>query len=171
MSTPTDRVAVVGAGCSTLISELIRDGATAITAVDISAVALDRLRSKLEDDTSRQGLPIEFVVSNVLDFERSDDFDIWHDRATFHFLTDPLDQQTYASRVAAAVRIGGYFVLSGFAPDGPEQCSGLEVARHHTNELVALFGEHFDVVESSTFDHTTPWGSQQRFSHHVLRRK
>ena len=166
MSTPTDRIVVVGAGCSTLISELVEDGYSSITAVDISRAALEQLRTALG---ARAGL-VTMVVSDVCDFEPDEQCAVWHDRATFHFLTGADTQHSYVERASAALRSGGHLVLSGFAPGGPLQCSGLDVARHSLEDLEGLFGNNFDVIEQISVDHVTPWGSTQQFLHTLFRR-
>ena len=97
--------------------------------------------------------------------------DVWHDRATFHFLTDLADQQRYVELVNDSVAAHGHVVLATFGVDGPEQCSGLPVARHSAESLAALFGDHFELVESCLCDHATPWGVPQSFTHALLARK
>lgn len=167
MSTPSDAVVVVGAGCSALITELVDDGYSSITAVDISAEALDQLRLALGDRATN----VNLVVSDVCAFVADEPSVVWHDRATFHFLTDPAQQQTYVARASASVVTGGHLVLSGFAPDGPLQCSGLDVARHSLEELTALFGGDFELIDHATVEHVTPWGSTQQFLHTLFRRR
>lgn len=158
---------VVGAGCSTLITELVADGYRSITAVDISAAALDQLEHALGENADAA----EYVVSDVCAFTTPDPFDVWHDRATFHFLAAGQQQSAYVERVAAGLKQGGHLVLAGFAPDGPEQCSGLDVARHSVADLVTLFGDEFELIDSETIDHVTPWESAQRFVHTLFRRR
>ena len=167
VSTPVDTVVVVGAGCSTLISELVDDGYRSITAVDISAAALDQLRSALGDDAAA----VDMVGSDVCDFVSARPCAVWQDRATFHFLTTPEQQQKYAERAAASVRAHGHLVLSGFSADGPLQCSGLDVARHSLDDLVELFGTDFELVEQMNVEHVTPWNTTQQFLHTLFRRR
>jgi SAM-dependent methyltransferase len=161
VSAPSDPIVVVGAGRSTLIAELVADGWTGITAVDISQAALEHLRSLLGSDEAT----VRFVQCDITEFESDEPVSVWHDRATFHFLVDSDDQRRYADRAAAAVRPGGHLVLAGFAPDGPEQCSGLPVARHTTGSLITIFGSRFDLLDANEVDHLTPWGAAQRFLH------
>ena len=167
VSAPTDRVVVIGAGCSALIDELLDDGYRDVTAVDVSATALDQLVGLLGERAKQ----VTRVVVDVRDYQPDGPVDLWHDRATFHFLVDPVDQRQYARRAAAAIRPGGHLLLAGFAPDGPEQCSGLDVARHSTDSIMDLFGSHFDVEDSFEHEHLTPSASTQRFLHVVLRRR
>ena len=158
---------VAGAGCSTLITELVGDGYRSITAVDISAAALDQLRCALGDDAAA----VDMVVSDVCDFESAQRCAVWHDRATFHFLSVPAQQQRYVGRAAASVRTGGHLVLSGFSVDGPLQCSGLDVVRHSLDELIELFGADFEIIEHASGEHVTPWNSTQQFLHTLFRRR
>jgi len=167
VSTPADEVVVVGAGCSALITDLVDDGYASITAVDISAAAMSQLESVLGDRSTA----VETVVSDVCDFASTKPVAVWHDRATFHFLTDVDARSRYVERVAASVAPGGHLVLSGFAPDGPLQCSGLDVARHSLDDLAALFGADFDLVEHANVEHVTPWDSTQHFLHTLMQRR
>ncbi len=158
---------VIGAGCSQLIVELLDHGYDSIIAVDISSAALDRLAEALGERADA----VQRMVSDVCDLVLDEQVAVWHDRATFHFLTDPAQQARYAVRAAEAIAGEGHLVLSGFAPDGPLQCSGLDVARHSLDDLVELFGNRFELIESFEREHLTPWSASQRFLHTVFRRK
>lgn len=157
------RVAVIGAGASNLVRELDHHG-YAIVAVDISPVALRQLETTLHKPSR-----IELTVADVRSVQLDELVDTWHDRAVFHFFTAAADQDAYVLRVRSTLRVGGHVVLATFAPDGPEQCSGLPVARHDTLSISERFGEAFAVVDSFELDHHTPWGTPQRFTHIVLR--
>ncbi len=165
MSVPSESLVLIGAGTTALVDELIDAGYTAIRAFDISRAALDRLRTKLGERAQH----VEFIRADARTVRFPTQIDLWHDRATFHFLTDPIDQVEYVRSVVAALRPGGHVVLATFASDGPEQCSGLAVARHSPASLELLFGEKFELIESFERDHLTPGGSPQRFLHAVLR--
>jgi SAM-dependent methyltransferase len=165
VSAPSDSLVLIGAGTTTLVAELIEADYAAIRAVDISQVALDRLRVKLGE----RGQHIEFLRADVRTVRFPAAVDLWHDRATFHFLTDPRDQAEYVRSVSAAVRPGGHVVMATFAQGGPTQCSGLAVERHSTESLKRLFGERYELIESFERDHVTPGGAPQRFLHAVLR--
>ena len=165
VTSPSDNIAVVGAGTSTLITELLAAGYRTITAVDISQTALDRLSTKLGDDAAH----VQFIRADVRTVKIPKLIDLWHDRATFHFLTDSTDQSAYARTAAAAVRPGGHLVIAAFAEDGPEQCSGLPVSRHSRNSLDSVFGSRFELIDSFENTHLTPWGTTQRFTHALMR--
>ncbi|CAN5850857.1 class I SAM-dependent methyltransferase [soil metagenome] len=166
VSARTERIAVIGAGASPLVGTLVDVGYGDVHAVDISDMALDRLRAAL----GRGAAAVTFVRADAraLTFRRP--VDVWHDRATLHFLTDHDDRLAYAASAAVAVRPGGHLVLAGFAPDGPTHCSGLPVHRGDAPSLATLFAE-FTLRESFERTHRTPRGAAQRFLHAVLERR
>jgi SAM-dependent methyltransferase len=166
VSVPSDRVAVIGSGASSLLPVLVGQGYVSIDAVDVSGAALEQLSERLGD----VGSTVRFVEADARLVRFDTPIDVWHDRATFHFLTDPDDQAAYVSRAADAVRAGGHVVLATFAPDGPEQCSGLPVQRHDLASLVEVFGPVFVLVDSFGGSHVTPWGSTQAFLYCLFRR-
>lgn len=172
VSVPSDHVAIIGCGASTLIAELVADGYRSIEAADVSQSALDQLRHQLQN---RLGVAAARVVRPVRADMRSVAFEspvaVWHDRAAFHFLTEPLDQAEYAQAAARAVRPGGFLVLAAFAEQGPDQCSGLPVARHSPQTLTTIFGTDFELLETTERDHITPTGASQSFIHALMRRR
>lgn len=99
----------------------------------------------------------------MTDWQPKRSYDLWHDRAAFHFLTAPEDQQAYVRVMSRALKTGGRAVIGTFAPDGPEKCSGLPVARYDAASLQAVLGERFSLVSTRRHAHTTPWGAEQRF--------
>ncbi len=155
---------MIGAGASPLVSELMGAG-FAVVAVDISAAAIETLRSTLEP-----GVLVEYIVADIRNLRLVQPVDAWHDRAVFHFLVEPSDQRAYVESARATLALGGNLVIATFAPDGPDRCSGLPVARHDAASLQQCFGAGFSLVESFELDHQTPSGSLQRFSHAVLQR-
>lgn len=164
---PSSRVAVMGAGVSALVLDLVAEGYRSIDAVDVSPAALDQLRVRLALGASS----VRFVCADVREVRFDGLIDVWHDRATFHFLTSATDQAMYVQRVNEAVAPGGHIVLATFAPDGPEQCSGLPVARHSVAALRELFSECFELVESCARIHVTPGGARQSFIHALFARR
>jgi SAM-dependent methyltransferase len=167
VSALSDRIAVVGAGASTLVGDLVRDGYQHIEAIDISGAALDQLREQLGNGASR----VVMRACDVRYLTFAEPVDVWHDRAVFHFLTDVEDQVAYATRAAGAVRPSGHLLIATFALEGPEQCSGLPVQRHDAASLVAVFGEYFELVESFDDVHVTPSGADQPFVHATFLRR
>lgn len=163
---PTSSVVDVGAGASTLADELLDRGWRDVTVVDVSAEALALVTARL---AARQA-SVTAVVTDLLDWVPDRTYDLWHDRAVLHFLTDPDDRSRYARTAAAAVRPGGHLVVGTFAEDGPSQCSGLPTARCSAADLQALFAEHAELVHTEREEHRTPAGVAQPFTWVVLRR-
>ncbi len=106
---------------------------------------------------------VTWIAADVTAWEPAQAYDVWHDRAAFHFLTDPRDRTAYAERVLRAVRRGGHVIIGTFAPDGPERCSGLPVERHDAASLGKILGPSFELIESRKHSHHTPMGAIQRF--------
>ncbi|MEO6317539.1 MAG: class I SAM-dependent methyltransferase [Acidimicrobiales bacterium] len=166
LAPPGARIAAVGVGASHLIADLLDRGYGPLEAIDISSTALERLRGSLGAAAARVIIRCEDVRSIRFDHP----VDLWHDRATFHFLVDPDHQRAYVESCALAVRPGGHAVLATFALDGPSECSGLPIVRYSGDTLAAAFQEDFRLVRSYPHDHRTPWGSVQRFTYAVLQR-
>lgn len=97
-------------------------------------------------------------------------YDLWHDRAVFHFMTRPEDRDAYIQRVRQAVKQQGYIVVATFGPDGPLKCSGLDIVRYDSNSLVVAFGDGFDLLDTTTEIHKTPWDSEQEFVYCLMRK-
>ena len=165
---PTSDVIDVGGGDSRLVDAVLAEELGRMTVLDLSGAALARARARLgaragevtwlEADVTRAALPASA-------------FDVWHDRAVFHFLTAPEDRARYAAAAARAVRPAGTVILATFAPDGPTRCSGLEVARYTPEGLARELGDAFSLVRGFGDVHHTPAGREQRFSAAVLRRR
>ncbi|MEO5805078.1 class I SAM-dependent methyltransferase [Devosia sp.] len=165
-ATSDDAVVDVGGGASRLVDALVANGQAHITVLDLSAAALDRARSRLSG--ARQ---VDWVVSDITTWSPPRQFNIWHDRAAFHFLTTPADQQAYSAVLRAALPPGGVAIIGTFALDGPEKCSGLPVARYDAPSLSAVLGEDFSLLSSLLHQHSTPWGAIQRFHFATFRRR
>ena len=155
----------VGAGASTLVDEALELGLR-IAVLDISERALNASSERLG---SRAG-QVEWIVGDVTAIEDVGRFDIWHDRAVFHFLTDAFDQERYVSLCERTVALGGIAIVATFAPDGPEMCSGLPVRRYDASELAERCGPRFELVDSERHVHLTPRGVEQRFLYASFRR-
>ena len=177
-----DRTSVVDVGCgeSVMVDALLIDGWQRITLLDISAVALDRVRSRLGSEVADTGSGaslhsggsrLTFTACDVLAWQPVETYSAWHDRAVLHFLTDDAERKSYVALASRAVRSGGGLVLGGFAPDGPDTCSGLPVARRSPAQLADEFGADFRLEESWRHVHATPWGAEQVFTWVLLRRR
>ena len=156
----------IGGGASRLVDALTKRKIGKITVLDLSAVALDAARERLGD----KGTDVKWVVADVTTWEPSQTYDLWHDRAAFHFLTDASDRSAYVGHLKKAVRPGGHVIIGTFALDGPERCSGLPTVRYDAGILGAILGAEFDLMDSRRHDHTTPWGAVQRFQFSTFRR-
>lgn len=164
---PTSRVALIGVGASALVLDLVHHGYQSLDAVDLAEAALDQLARLLGDDVDK----VRRVCADAREVGFDGPLDVWHDRATFHFLTAAVDQAAYVARVHQTVRPGGHVVLATFSERGPAECSGLPVARHTVGALCELFGEAFSLIDTFERDHTTPWGAPQAFTHVLLARR
>ncbi|MFM8896678.1 MAG: methyltransferase domain-containing protein [Actinomycetales bacterium] len=152
----------VGAGRSMLAIELLARGWHPVIALDISTAALEHLHSRAEAAGLADDL--QCITSDVLTWQPVLRVKLWHDRAVFHFLTDPADQAHYADLAARTVLPGGLLIVATFAPDGPEQCSGLPTARHDAESLQRAFAPDFELVDHRRQEHRTPWGAVQPFT-------
>ncbi len=150
----------VGGGASILVDELVVEGYSDLTILDLSSAALTVAKQRL----GKQSDAIHWMEGDItcVDFPIHR-FDIWHDRAVFHFLTSETDRQAYVDRVMRAVRPGGHVIIATFGEDGPEKCSGLPVMRYKPESLHAEFGEAFLLVEHEKEAHHTPSGAVQQF--------
>lgn len=150
----------VGGGASTLVDDLLSNGFNNISVLDLSAKALDVARKRLGTEGDRvTWIPGDICTVNLPD----QTYDIWHDRAVFHFLTDSADRTAYVQQVMKSVKPGGHVIVATFSPDGPEQCSGLPVARYAPEQLHQEFGPSFELIEHMSEEHKTPAGSVQHF--------
>lgn len=150
----------VGGGASRLVDDLAAEGYTDLTVLDLSAAALAVAKQRL----GRLADAVRWVEGDVTQAEFPvNRFDIWHDRAVFHFLTDPADRHAYVERVMRSVRPGGHVIVATFAEDGPEKCSGLPVMKYKPETLHAEFGDAFLLVEHEKEAHHTPVGAVQQF--------
>lgn len=156
----------VGAGASTLIDDLVAAGHRHLTALDISAAALAIARERL----GALANDVEWITGDVTQAELpAGRYDVWHDRAVFHFLTAAADRQAYARVASRALGSDGQIIIATFAPDGPTRCSGLDVVRYDGAALAAEF-PGFALREEARETHLTPGGTEQRFVHCRLRR-
>jgi 2-polyprenyl-3-methyl-5-hydroxy-6-metoxy-1,4-benzoquinol methylase len=152
----------VGGGESTLVDDLLARGYRNLSILDVSLTALDVAKERLGDKADR----INWLCGDVttIAFTRHQ-YDVWHDRAVFHFLTESKERAAYVRQVAHAVKRGGHVIVATFGPEGPTQCSGLNVVRYDPNALHSEFGTSFQLVQHLTELHQTPAGSIQQFTY------
>lgn len=164
---PAASIIDIGGGASRLVDALLDEGFHAVTVLDLSEKALATAKARL----GPRSAGVAWIVADVTTWEPSELYDLWHDRAAFHFLTEAADRLAYAQCVAKAVRPGGHVLIGTFAPDGPERCSGLPVQRHDAASIAAILGDGFALYDSRRDDHITPAGVTQRFQFSCFRRK
>ncbi|MEW9805933.1 trans-aconitate 2-methyltransferase [Mesorhizobium sp. ZMM04-5] len=155
----------IGGGASRLVDAGLDRGLT-MSVLDISDAALDVARARLGP---RAG-DVEWIVADVTPWRPTRSYDIWHDRAAFHFLIEAQDRAAYAERLREALKPGGHAIIATFALDGPERCSGLPVRRYDAAGLAEVLGDGFTLLSGHRRLHVTPWGSQQSFQYAVLSR-
>lgn len=164
---PDASIIDVGGGDSPLAGDLLRRGYRDVTVLDVSDAAITQGQQRLGPLAEQ----VSWIPADVTTYRPARRYQLWHDRAVFHFLTAPNDQQCYAHTAAAAVLPGGWLVIAGFAPDGPEQCSGLPVHRHTSESLTEALEPTFLPVDFSAERHITPAGAVQRFLYATFRHR
>ena len=157
---PWAKIIDVGGGASSLVDDLLDLGYAEITVLDISGAALRRSQDRLGHRASR----VTWLELDITQAELNSNFyDVWHDRAVFHFLTRADDRHRYVQAVSRSVKTGGHVIVASFGPAGPERCSGLEVVRYSPETMHDEFGNDFELVDSTTQTHHTPFGTDQQF--------
>jgi len=150
----------VGGGESTLVDDLLSHGFMNLTVLDISQTAIEVNKRRLGERSDH----VHWLVADITTAELPHSaYDVWHDRAVFHFLTRQSDRTAYVRQVANAVKLGGHVIVSTFGPEGPTKCSGLDVVRYDAESLHREFGVHFRLLESAKELHHTPFGTVQQF--------
>lgn len=152
------RIIDVGGGDSLLVDHLLSAGFENITVLDISEKALDRAKKRLGERAKN----VKWIVSDITDFKPKEKYDLWHDRATFHFLTSDRDIETYRSLVSEYVT--DTLIIGTFSKDGPLKCSGLEIVQYDPDELVELFAPKFQKGRCIKVNHETPFDTKQGFT-------
>ena len=162
---PAGRVIDVGGGTSPLAARLLERGYS-VTVLDLSPAAIDRARGRLGTKAS----DVNWIVADVTKSPSLGTFDMWHDRAVFHFLTEQADRDSYRTLLAQSVPQGGHAIIATFAPDGPKKCSGLEIRQYDGQTLAVELGTQFESLKTVPEVHVTPWGQPQAFQYSLFRR-
>lgn len=157
----------IGGGASRLVDALLEAGYADVTVLDVSAAALTAAKARL----GHAAAGASWVVADVVGWKPARRYDLWHDRAAFHFLTEGADQRAYVDCLAEALPPGGHAIIATFALDGPERCSGLPVVRYDAESLGQVLGSGFKLIETRRHDHHTPMGSTQRFQFSLFQRR
>ena len=160
----TDKIIDIGCGKSFLVDNLLELNYTDISLVDISSNALTEVKERLKNKS------LNFIETDILNFNSNDKYDVWHDRAVFHFITDTEEIEKYISLCNEYINKEGVLIIGTFAEDGPLKCSGLEIKRYSVDQISDLFEESFELVESFKMLHKTPFDTEQSFSFCVLRK-
>ncbi|OJW06988.1 MAG: hypothetical protein BGO49_27465 [Planctomycetales bacterium 71-10] len=166
-SPPEGCIIDVGGGASVLVDGLLKLGYERVTVLDIAEAALQKARSRLGDDAAK----VRWVAADVTSLQDLGAFDLWHDRAVFHFLTSPDDRGRYVELAERTIPSGGHLVMATFAKGGPTRCSDLDVCRYDAASLSAELGPGFVLVNETCERHVTPWGALQDFFYGVFERR
>jgi 2-polyprenyl-3-methyl-5-hydroxy-6-metoxy-1,4-benzoquinol methylase len=164
--TPESAIVDIGGGASRLVDSLVAHGFNRVTVLDVSEAGLEAAKARLGERASQ----VQWIVADVTRWYPTQTFDIWHDRAAFHFLTDPADRLAYVTCMKQIIKPAGHVIIGTFALDGPEKCSGLPVNRYDAAGLAKELGGGFVLLDSRRHDHSTPWNSAQRFQFCIFRR-
>ena len=164
----SDKAAIidVGGGASRLVDVLLDRGFSDLTVLDLSAAALDTAKARL----GGRNIQVRWIADDATLWQPDRIYDLWHDRAAFHFLTKPDDIGAYIARMKEATAAGSHVIIGTFALDGPEKCSGLVVSRYDPASLAAILGQSFELIDDRRHEHVTPWGASQRFQFSTFRR-
>jgi SAM-dependent methyltransferase len=162
---PSQSLIDIGGGASTLVDALLARGWEDVTVLDIAAPALAAVQARL----GQRAAEVTWQVTDITAWRPARRYDIWHDRAVFHFLTTPAERDAYVRALGAGLAQGGLAIIATFALDGPEKCSGLPVERYDAEKLVQTLGPKFHLEASWREEHLTPWGASQAFTWCVFR--
>ncbi|HAT4425625.1 class I SAM-dependent methyltransferase [Legionella pneumophila serogroup 1] len=161
------RIIDVGGGASILVDHLLKSGYSNLAVLDISGQAIEHVKNRLSD----QATTIEWFEKDITAFIPPHTYDIWHDRAVFHFLTDIKSRQLYVNVLKNTVKSGSHIIIATFAKDGPQKCSGLDIVQYDNPSIQHELGNEFILLDSQFEMHITPAGKEQRFIYFVFQRK
>jgi len=161
----SSKIIDIGGGNSNFTGELLEQGYADLSILDISEKALSRTKYKIGNEN------VQYIASDVLEFQPKNQFTLWHDRAAFHFLTDKNEIQQYIELVNKAIEQGGYLILATFSTTGPLKCSGLEITQYSKEALTTLFENDFELIQSFETVHQTPFDTEQNFIYTVFRKR
>jgi 2-polyprenyl-3-methyl-5-hydroxy-6-metoxy-1,4-benzoquinol methylase len=153
------RIIDIGGGASTLVDFMLDAGYENLTVLDIAHAAIEQAKSRLGARADK----VAWLEHDITEFSPDEPYDLWHDRAVFHFLTDKLDRSSYVRTMSRALKPGAHAIIATFDLNGPEKCSGLDVVRYSPATMAAVLGDNFQLVESVTEEHVTPHDAIQKF--------
>jgi len=166
VSPPPKSVIDVGGGQSFVVDRLLDFGTNHLAVLDISSVAVSRTKERLGERASH----VEWIEADVTSISDVGTFDLWHDRAVFHFLTEPKDREAYVELAVKSIPVGGHLIIGTFATDGPEKCSGLPVCRYDAVSMASTLGNRFMLVSGHNHVHATPSGKEKHLFYGVFQR-
>ena len=149
----------IGGGASMLIDYMLEDGYTNLSVLDISPSAIEQAKLRLVGLADK----VTWIEHDITGFLSDETYDVWHDRAVFHFLTNTIDRSSYVHTMSRALKPGANAIIATFALNGPEKCSGLDVQRYDPDSMIAVLGDSFEFIETITEEHVTPGGATQNF--------
>ncbi len=152
----------VGGGASKLTDDLLSLGYNDLTVLDVSASALSCLKERLGNKAEN----VNWIVEDITQFQPTKKYKLWHDRAVFHFLTEQTDRTQYINHLKQALDNKGNLIISAFAINGPQKCSGLPIVQYNEDKMQATLGSSFQLIESRQETHITPWQSEQAFNYY-----
>lgn len=155
----------IGGGASRVVDCLVEKGFRAVTVLDLSQAALNMAQARLGDRAAK----VSWLNADATSWQPHDKYDIWHDRAAFHFLTEEADRAAYVRRMKQALKAGSHAIIATFALNGPDKCSGLPVKRYDAPGLGSALGQGFTLMDTRSHAHLTPWGTTQSFQFSVFR--
>ncbi|TNE71591.1 MAG: class I SAM-dependent methyltransferase [Bacteroidetes bacterium] len=156
----------VGGGDSFLVDKLLEEGYTDLTVLDISAKAIERAQERLGSRADR----VKWICSDISELNPTEQYDIWYDRAAFHFMTSEQDVEAYKKRLIEATCAGSILIVGTFSENGPTKCSGIEIHQYSEKDLKETFSPEFELLDLINIDHTTPFGTLQNFNFGIFRR-
>lgn len=157
----SDKIIDVGGGASVLVDKLLCQGFQDLTVLDVSSKALDYAKERLGSEAEA----VKWIEADVTEFELPEKYDLWHDRAVFHFLTEGKDRKKYVQNMEEALNPGGHVIIAAFSIDGPLKCSGLNVERYSPEKMNNELGDSFELVKATDEGHMTPWGKEQKYTY------
>jgi len=162
----SQRIIDVGGGASVLVDKLFEKGFEDLTVLDISSAALNYAKERLGSHSEN----IAWIEADATEFKSTRKYDLWHDRAVFHFLTDLKDRKKYIKVMKESINFGGHVIIAAFSLDGPPKCSGLNVERYNPEKMKSELGDSFEFVKRVDEIHVTPWSTEQKFTYYYFRK-
>lgn len=157
----------IGGGDSFLVDHLLELKYEKISVLDISQTSIKKAQARFGEKSEK----VNWICNDVTEYNFEQKFELWHDRAAFHFLTEDSQVEAYISKLNTSLRSGGYFILGTFSENGPDKCSGIEIRKYSSQDMQQVFEKDFEIVRLENLDHKTPWDAVQNFTFGLFRKK